>query len=100
MPTIYQYFGILFRFFSEDHLPVHVHAIYNSFQNKLVFIYKNGKLSDIEVKKVSKYEGLPPAQLRDAIAFAKKYEKDINDRWNDFFVRHKKVPCIKITKKI
>ncbi len=40
MPKIYEYFGLVFLFFSNDHEPIHVHVRYGEYENKLEFIYK------------------------------------------------------------
>ena len=29
MPTIYEYFGIVFKFFSDEHESIHVHVQHN-----------------------------------------------------------------------
>lgn len=100
MPTIYDYLGILFKFFANDHEPIHVHIKYGEFQNKLVFIYKNGKLIDIEIKKVAGFKPLPTNKLNDALHFAKKYERRIVEKWTEFYALHKKLSCERITKKI
>lgn len=51
MPKIYEYFGLVFLFYSSDHKPIYVHAKYNDCENKIEFVYANGKLIDLVVKK-------------------------------------------------
>lgn len=34
MPTIYEYFGIVFKFFSDEHEPIHVHVQHNDFVSR------------------------------------------------------------------
>jgi antitoxin component YwqK of YwqJK toxin-antitoxin module len=51
MPKIYEYFGLIFLFYSNDHLPVHVHVKNGDFESKFEFIYEDGKLADIKIIK-------------------------------------------------
>jgi len=62
MPKIYEYFGIIFLFYSKEHLPVHVHAQYQEFENKFEFVYENGKLKELKTKKVKGKMPLPEKQ--------------------------------------
>ena len=32
MPAIYEYFGLLFMFYSNEHDPVHVHVRYSEYE--------------------------------------------------------------------
>ena len=100
MPKIFEYSGIVFLFYSDDHLPVHVHAQYQQYQNKLEFIYDNGEFVELKIKKVKGNEGLPPAKLAETVSFCKAYQKQILVKWNDFFILKKKIKTEKITKKI
>ena len=34
MPTIFIVFGFIFRFFSDDHLPIHVHVVKDGHEAK------------------------------------------------------------------
>lgn len=100
MPTLYEYFGLFFFFFSRDHEPIHIHVSYAEFQNKLVYIYKNGKLIDVEIKRIKGKKPLPNNKMVDAKKFVIKYEKDISNKWTEFYGKNKKPTLIKITKKI
>jgi len=45
MPTIIEYFGIIIKFFSNEHLPVHVHAFYGSnMAMKVEFFLQDDKI--------------------------------------------------------
>ena len=48
MPKIYEYFGIAFLFYANDHEPIHVHVQYAEYENKVTFIYENGALVSLE----------------------------------------------------
>ena len=100
MPKIFEYLGIVFMFYSDEHLPIHVHVQYQEFENKMEFIFENGKLVDIKIKKVRGRMPLPIKKLNEAISFSKRYYPKIASKWNDFFVLRKPVKTEKITKKI
>jgi hypothetical protein len=100
MPKIYEYFGLIFFFYSNDHKPIHVHVSYGEYETKLEFIYVSGKLKEIVVKSVRGKKHIPANMLVDAMKFAKSKEKSIIDKWVEFFAKHKKPKFEKITKKI
>jgi hypothetical protein len=98
MPKIYEYFGLIFFFYSNEHLPVHVHVKFQEKENKYIIIYENGELSNI-VKSKTK-NPLHVSQNRDSIKFIQKYHKQIYEKWHDFFVLNRSPKCKKITTKI
>ena len=100
MPKIYEYFGLVFLFYSNDHTPIHIHVKHGTLENKLVFIYDNGKLIDVAVKTIKGKKGLSEAMLSDALKLAKAKEPDITKMWLDFFGKNKNPVCKKITKKV
>jgi len=100
MPKIYEYFGIVFLFYSHEHLPIHVHAGYNEYETKFEFIYEDGKLVDVKIKKVRGREPLPVQNLKEAEKFVRLYHKQITVKWNEFFVLRKKLKFEKINTRI
>lgn len=65
-PKLFEYKGISLRFYANDHMPVHVHAIYgNKYGIKVEFITVNHKITKINYKKITGYKPLAPAQLND-----------------------------------
>lgn len=100
MPKIYEYFGLIFFFYSNDHEPIHVHVSSGELESKLEFIYEKGKLKSIVVKSIKGKKPLTEKQISDAMRLAKVKESDITNKWLDFFAKHKKPTFEKITKKI
>ena len=47
MPKIYEYFGLIFFFYSNDHLPLHVHVKQGEKESKFILHYKDGILQEI-----------------------------------------------------
>lgn len=100
MPKIIEYFGLIFAFYSEDHLPVHVHAKYAEFESKFDIIFYDGKLEKIVHKKIRGKEPLPSKQRNEAIKVIASEVDFINQSWFEFFQLKKQIKVKKITKKI
>src|ERR1700746_2126311 len=97
-PKLFEYKGIVLRFYSNDHLPVHVHAIYGNIRGmKVELIQQNGKIKEIVYKKLKGYKKLEPSQIKDLEKMIKKYSGLIIEHWVDYFVSGKtNIKTIKI----
>lgn len=62
MHTVLFLFGLRFFFYSDEHLPMHVHV-------------KNGDENN----------GLKPADLKKAVDAVKQYKDDFIKAWNEYF---------------
>ena len=51
MPKIYEYFGFIFYFYSNEHEPIHVHAIHGDKESVFDLIMQDGKLIKINIRK-------------------------------------------------
>jgi hypothetical protein len=100
MPKILEYFGIVFYFYSNEHLPIHVHVSYGEYESIFEFHFENGALVTTETRKSAVKPPLPPAQMRDAQKIVEIYTEDIVSKWTDFFVLKKKIKSTKITKRL
>ncbi len=98
MPKVYEYLGIVIRFFSDEHDPIHIHAIYNGISVKVAFYIKDGKISRITYTET--YGKFPPSKMQVLKEFVSKYKQDIVEKWQDYFIWHKKIKAQIITKKI
>lgn len=58
MPKIYEYLGITFFFWSDEHEPIHVHGRYQGAEIKGEIIIFDGKISEIKIKNVFGKKGL------------------------------------------
>ncbi len=78
MPTLFTIFGLRFFFYSEEHLPIHVHV-----QNA------DGKAKIVVEPTVELIEnkGIKPKDLKKAMKLAKMYQKEIIAEWENY---HKK----------
>lgn len=75
MPTLLFIFGLRFFFYSEEHLPIHVHV-----QNS------DGKAKiDVLTGAVLENNGLKPRDLKKAEDAVRLYREDFIKAWNEYF---------------
>ena len=75
MPTIMYLFGLRFFFYSEEHLPIHVHVQSGDGNAKI----------DVETLEVLENKGVKPADLKKAVDAVKQYQADIRQAWIEYF---------------
>ena len=44
MPKLYEYFGLIFLFYSQEHEPIHVHGKYQDTVSIAEIVFENGNL--------------------------------------------------------
>ena len=75
MPTVFILFGYIFKFYSNDHEPLHIHVLKGG--HKAVF-------SLFPVKLVEN-RGFKPAEIKLAMSIVRKNKDYIAEHWNRFF---------------
>lgn len=100
MPKIYEYFGFIFYFYSNEHEPIHVHAIHGDKESVFDLIMQDGKLIKINIRKRKGFDMLVDKDINIAETFIRRYHKEIIEKWVTFFVMKQNVKCTVITKKI
>jgi hypothetical protein len=100
MPKIFEYFGFIFYFFSNEHEPIHVHVLHGSNESVFDLIMLNGVLVEIRAREKSGAEPLSDKDKRTAEKFIAKYHKNIIEKWVKFFVLKQSVRSTTIKKKI
>jgi len=100
MPKIYEYLGIIFFFYANEHEPIHIHARLGEFESKIEFEYENGNVKKIIFKKVIGKKEIPQEKRKNIRKFILKYHHNIVEKWMEFFVMKKKPSNQKITKKL
>lgn len=100
MPKIFEYFGFIFYFFSNEHEPIHVHVIHGGKESVFDLIIENGLLKDIERREKKGSEPLDPKDAKVAAEFIGKYWQSIVEKWIDFFVMKKVVKTTHIKEKL
>ena len=100
MPKIYEYFGFIFYFYSNEHEPIHVHAIHGDKESVFDLIMQDGKLIKINIRKRKGIDMLVDKDINIAETFIRRYHKEIIEKWVTFFVMKQNIKCTVITKKI
>ena len=100
MPQIYQYFGFVFFFYSNEHTPIHVHVSHGGCHSIFEIIMLDGKLSDIRCREKAGEEPLPAKDKKVAEEFIRKYHKNIIEKWVNFFVKKQVVRSTNIKTKL
>ena len=75
MPTILFLFGLRFFFYSEEHLPIHVHVRNGDGRAKI----------DVETAEVIENTGIKPKDLKKAVDAVIQYHDDFIKAWNEYF---------------
>lgn len=100
MPRLIEYFGLIFYFYSNEHLPVHVHVSHAEYETIFELFFQEGKLVDVQTRKADGIEMLPAKDQKDALKVVETYANEIAQKWLEFFVLKKKPTIRKITKKL
>ena len=100
MPKIFEYFGFIFFFYSNEHEPIHVHVMHNGCQSIFELIMMDGELVEIRVREKAGEDPLPNKDKKIAEAFIRKYCKNIIQKWVKFFVMKQAVKSTNIKTKI
>ena len=101
MPQIYRYLGLIFYFWSNEHLPAHVHVSDESKSRECIFdlIIENSVLVEIRMRTDTK-PPLKPEDISKAKAFINVYYPQIVKKWFQYFICGEKLKSITIRKKI
>lgn len=100
MPKIYEYFGFIFYFYSNEHEPIHVHVKHGESESIFELIMMNGELERINIREKKGVNPLTDKDKRTAEAFIRKYSKNIIGKWVRFFVMKQQVRSTSIKSKI
>lgn len=100
MPKIFEYFGFIFYFFSNEHEPIHVHVKHSGCESIFELIMENGILVEIRRREKPGVDPLSPKDAAVATQFIQKYWRDIVAKWVDFFVYKRIVKTTKINDKL
>jgi hypothetical protein len=99
MPKIFQYLNFIIRFYSNEHLPVHVHIQLQQKEMKVEFRISGDNVT-LLFKKVKGKKSLTRAEANEAAVFLKAYHKQIIAKWETVFIYHKRVKCDVINKRM
>ena len=100
MPKIFEYFGLIFYFYSNEHEPIHVHVKHGDKESIFELILMNGELERIDIREKIGMEPLSSKDQRIVEEFIRKYNKNIIQKWVKFFVMKQPVKSTNITTKL
>jgi len=100
MPAIYEYFGLLFLFYSNEHNPVHVHVRLGEYENAYELIVSGGQLIALRKRKIKGKNQLPNNKSKQAEKLIAKYASEILQKWFDYFILNKEIDFEKISNKL
>lgn len=100
MPKLYEYFGLIVLFYSNEHEPIHVHGKYQDRESKAEIVIIDGEIKDIRISVVRGRRPLEGNVLRDFETLVRHFADEIVQKWIDYFVYHKHVSAVKIQRKI
>lgn len=83
MPKIYEYFGLFFLIYVNEHDPIHVH-VKSEKRESVIEIIRNstGKVSDVRRRKASTGRELTTSELSTALKFVNIKAEEIVEAWN------------------
>lgn len=75
MPTVFILFGFIFKFYSNEHEPIHIHVI------------KGGSKAKFTISPVCLVEnfGFKPAEIKLAESIIEENKEIIAEHWNKYF---------------
>ena len=100
MPKIFEYFGFVFYFYSNEHEPIHVHVIHNQQETIFELYLENGVLVQIKQRSRAGYPMLSSKDTKTAELFIRKYAKNIIEKWVKFFVYKQQIRSTNIKSKL
>jgi hypothetical protein len=89
VPKLYEYFGLVVHFYSNEHAPIHVHGEYQGRESKAELYLEKGEVVRIIFTTVAGRRPLARTQLKNFKAVVAARSEDIVRRWVDYFVLRK-----------
>ena len=96
MPKIFEYFGFIFFFYSNEHEPIHVHVLRGECQSIFELKLEEGVLRETVMRNAKGYPPLPNKEASVAAQFIRTYYQQIIQKWVDYFVMKKQINCTEI----
>ena len=100
MPKLYEYFGLIVMFYSNEHEPVHVHGKFQGRESRAEIILINGLVQEIRYTSVTGRVPLDTNELRFFQEIVSVKADEIVTKWIDFFVLHKSIASERITRRL
>ena len=99
MPKLFEWLGLAFFFYSEEHEPIHVHVVIADRETIFELIIDNGVVKEIRKRSNGGRAMLTNTEEKQAFKLIRKYKYGIIERWVKYFVWNKPIRSKKITSK-
>ncbi|MDR0814643.1 MAG: DUF4160 domain-containing protein [Bacteroidales bacterium] len=100
MPEIFEYFGLVFYFYSSEHDPIHVHVKHGDRESIFDMIIYNNVLTEIRSRKKRGVDLLSARDEKMARDFITHFSEEIVTKWVAVFVLKEQVQKTSIKTKI
>ena len=100
MPKLYEYFGIIIMFYSNEHEPIHVHGKCQGRESKAELILVDGVIVSINYINAQGKAPLTISELANFKEIVTAKSNEIVQKWIDYFVLHKSVNAERIDRRI
>jgi hypothetical protein len=100
MPKLYEYFGLIVMFSSNEHEPVHVHGKCQGRESRAEISMLAGAVEEIRYSDVAGRAPLDQNENRFFQEIITAKADEIVSKWIDYFVLHKSVASERITKRL
>ena len=97
---MYEYFGIIVLFYSNEHDPIHVHGKCQARESKAELIIENGRVIEIIYSSVKGRKPLSKSEMTNFQTLTEHYADEIVQKWIDYFVFHRPIAPQKIMQRI
>lgn len=77
MPKLYEYFGLIILFYSNEHEPIHVHGKFQNTESKAELIIENGEVVEIRYLPVKGKRPLERSKFSDFKIVVEHYSEEI-----------------------
>src|SRR5437016_234452 len=100
MPKLYEYFGLVVFFYTNEHEPIHVHGEFQGGYARAEIFLKEGKVVRIIFSNIRGKRPLPTGKMKDFRNLVRAKADDIVRRWVEYFVFKKHNKPETITRKL
>ena len=100
MPKLFEYFGLIVLFYSNEHDPIHVHGLYGGREARAELVLRDGKVVRIRFANVEGRASLGARQMRDFRTIVERHQDKIVRKWIEFFVFHKRIKAQVISRRL
>ncbi len=100
VPKLYEYFGLVVFFYSDDHLPIHVHGRHGDRMSKAEIVVEDGGVVAINVRPAPPYRPLEGTALADFETLVTRRASEIVEKWTAYFVLNQRVHPERITRRL